>query len=424
MSSPDEPPAASEDTGGGAVWGVKQYCTVALLYASYSANTICLTAFDATNSARQLDSVLALSDAATGSLLGLGASAYVVGKFTAGPLADTLGGVTTTFLSLTLSAASLMFLSTSRGRASLSVGWIVARYAQAAAWPGVMLMTKNAFAGNGLGTAVGLISTSSRVGAILGNLVLGTLLGAGRSWRFVLRAAAVWSVFIGVLVRTSGRQAQASPPPAAAGGGAPGPKQPTASTPAAPAKRIVPFGKFLSVLARSPRIWLIYGSNVFVTPVFQFASLLPIYLVQSLGLSQAAASQAAAIFPLASAVSVLGSTAFWGKLSERARLVFCAATMGAAVAGMGLIGRVTTTGPLLTGALVMIMAGASPTVSGLSLLVHSVCVGVRLRCSNRQPLGLPAAAISPSWRLPSTFIFMPVSSWSISSGTESRVAPS
>jgi hypothetical protein len=69
---------------------------------------------------------------------------------------------------------------------------MVARYAQAAAWPGVMMMVKSAFMGNGLGTAVGLISTSSRVGAIVGNLAIGSLLGAGRSWRFVLRAAAVW----------------------------------------------------------------------------------------------------------------------------------------------------------------------------------------------------------------------------------------
>ena len=333
---------------------------MALFYASYSANTISLTAFDATNSARQLDSVLALSDAATGSLLSLGSSAYLVGKFTAGPVADTLGGSTTTFLSLVLSAASLVFLSVSRGRVSLSTGWAVARYAQAAAWPGVMIMTKHAFTGNGLGTAVGLISTSSRVGAILGNLVLGTLLGMGRSWRFVLRAAAMWSVFIGVLVRiaSGSRWSQPISAPAAAAGSdrlAPKPQLP------ATAKRIVPFGKFLSVLARSPRIWLIYGSNVFVTPVFQFASLLPIYLVQSLGLTQAAASQAAAIFPLASALSVLVSTSFWAKLSESARLVFCAATMSAAVVGMSLIGRVTASGPMLNAALVMIMAGTSPT---------------------------------------------------------------
>jgi hypothetical protein len=50
-------------------------------------------------------------------------------------------------------------LSASRGITTLKGGWMVARYAQAAAWPGVMMMVKSAFMGNGLGTAVGLIST-------------------------------------------------------------------------------------------------------------------------------------------------------------------------------------------------------------------------------------------------------------------------
>lgn len=348
--------AEQEARAGG--WALREWLLVALFYASYSANTISLTAFDATNAARQMDGVLALSDTATGSLLGLGSTAYLVGKFTAGPVADALGGAPTTSLSLALSAASLVFLSTSRSLRSLSLGWMVARYAQAAAWPGVMMMTQHAFVGNGLGTAVGLISTSSRAGAILGNILLGAMLGVGRSWRFVLRAAATWSVIISVLVRVGDRhcrQLQSSPAVDAGSSLAPGPEQ------AAAKPTRTPFLKFLSVLARSPRIWLIYGSNVFATPVFQFASLLPIYLVQDLGLSQAAASQAAAIFPMASALSILGSTTIWGKLSEPARLVYCATTMAAAVAGMGLIGRVRSTGPLLVSALVLVMAGTSPT---------------------------------------------------------------
>ena len=45
-----------------------------------------------------------------------------------------------------------------------------------------MLLCQRCFSGNGLGTAVGLVSTSSRVGAILGNLILGALL-ASRSWQ-------------------------------------------------------------------------------------------------------------------------------------------------------------------------------------------------------------------------------------------------
>ncbi len=338
-------------------WGLREWLLVALFYASYSANTISLTSFDATNAARQMDGVLSLSDTATGSLLGLGSTAYLVGKFTAGPVADVLGGALTTTLSLALSAASLVFLSTSKSLGSLSLGWMVARYAQAAAWPGVMMMTKNAFVGNDLGTAVGLISTSSRAGAIVGNIVLGAMLGIGCSWRFVLRAAAAWSVFVSALVHSSDRlQVQSSASDIdAERSSAPGPEHVTTKP-----KR-TPFLKFLSVLARSPRIWLIYGSNVFATPVFQFASLLPIYLIQSLSFSHAAASQAAAIFPMASALSILGSTSVWGKLSEPARLVYCASTMAAAVVGMGLMGRVRNAGPLLVSALVMIMAGTSPT---------------------------------------------------------------
>jgi hypothetical protein len=62
--------AAKEKEGGG--WGLRDWMLMALFYGCYSANTISLTAFDATNTARQVDSVLALTDRATGSLLGLG----------------------------------------------------------------------------------------------------------------------------------------------------------------------------------------------------------------------------------------------------------------------------------------------------------------------------------------------------------------
>ena len=253
---------ASKERAEGSGWRLRDWALIALFYGCYSANTISLTAFDATNTARQVDSVLALSDQATGSLLGLGSTAYLVGKFTAGPIADSLGGPATIVLSLALSAASLTFLSVSRGITSLKGGWMVARYAQAAAWPGVMIMVKSAFMDNGMGSAVGLVSTSSRFGAIVGNLAIGSLLGAGRSWRAVLRLAAVWSLVIGALVVTASKSIGSTGAPTAAAA--------DAAVAAAPEKKkSVSFGKFLSVLARSPRIWLIYGSNVFVTPVFQ-----------------------------------------------------------------------------------------------------------------------------------------------------------
>ena len=241
-------------------WGWREVTTLGLLYAGYMANTFGLTSFDTTNVARQVDTSLQLSDAATGTVLSVGSVAYAVGKFTAGPVSDVLGGVTTACGSLSLAAAALVFLSTGRSVATLRVGWALARLAQAAAWPGIMLIAKQTFEGNGLGTAVGLISTSSRAGAIAGSLVLGALLGAGRSWRFVLRVGAAFSIVVAAALGCGPTGAGATAAKSAAAPDEAG----------APSRRShVPFGRFLRVVGRSPRIWLVFGANAFLTPVFR-----------------------------------------------------------------------------------------------------------------------------------------------------------
>ena len=97
-------------------------------------------------------------------------------------------------------------------------------------------------------------------GAIAGSLVLGALLGAGRSWRFVLRVGAAFSIVVAAALGCGPTGAGATAAKSAAAPDEAG----------APSRRShVPFGRFLRVVGRSPRIWLVFGANAFLTPVFR-----------------------------------------------------------------------------------------------------------------------------------------------------------
>jgi sugar phosphate permease len=356
-------------------WGRRHYVALSLMYLGYCTNIFGMTSFDVTNTARQLDPVLTLDDVATGFVLSVGSSVYVVGKAIGGPIADGLGGLPSACLSLTVAAAGLVMVSYGRGARSIAAGWGLARLAQAAAWPSIMVLCRQWFSSNGLGTAIGLISTSSRSGAILGSLLLGPLL-ASRSWRTVLRMAAGVAVCVAGALRLGLR----------GGGGGGGGAQAALATPtatltteskAAPAQEMpISIGRFLRVVATSPRILLLYGVSCFLTPVFQFASLLPLYLTQGLGLSQATAAQCSAVYPLGSYASILITTALWEKLVPKARLIFCSGCMSVAVLSMGALRSAS-------------MQAAPAAASGGGLMLSMMLVGVM-------------GGVSPSYYLPTS----------------------
>jgi sugar phosphate permease len=384
---PLEPPsrAAGRKRRG---WGASQYVLVLLLYSAYSASTFGMTSFDCTVAARQTDPGLLMDDIATGALLSVGTTAYVCGKAAWGPLSDRLGGMRTALLSLGGNTLGLLAVSMGRSPGALAGGWALARFSQAGGWSGVMLLANRFFLGNGLGTVIGVISTSSRSGAILGNLLLGPLL-LTRSWRTVMRVAAVGVLSVACVLRgglalVGGvRPSRRHPLPKGRGEGAAAAGTGTASP--APAAAAVGWGRFLRVLATSPRIWLCYAVNTTLTPVFQFATLLPLFLVQGCGLDQAAAARAATVYPLGSALSILLSTAAWERLRPAARLLYCPGCIGVAIAAMRALGRGGGSGggATLTALLFAVRPTAShavprrravpcPTPTNLVALTHSL----------------------------------------------------
>ncbi len=213
-------------------WTASHWQSLSVLYLGYATNIFGLTAFDVTNGLRLADASLGLDNVALGQVLSTGAIVYLVGKLVNGIVTDALGGQLTSCCSLFTSAVSLLVLSFAKTPTMVTVAWSLCRFAQAAAWPGIMSSTKQWFQGNGMGTAIGIVSTSSRSGAIVGNLLLAPLLRSW-SWRSVLRVASTAALCTCTCLRLGLRTPNTSESPAQGAVGPIGMEGPTSPRSAA-----------------------------------------------------------------------------------------------------------------------------------------------------------------------------------------------
>ena len=84
---------------------------------------------------------------------------------------------------LALMGVAKLMMARAGNLKAMTVGWIIARAAHSLTWMGVMLVARPWFLGNGLNTALPLLTASSRVGAFLGSLLGGALLLWPAGWR-------------------------------------------------------------------------------------------------------------------------------------------------------------------------------------------------------------------------------------------------
>lgn len=347
-------------------WTASHWKSLSVLYLGYSTNIFGLTAFDVTNGLRLADASLGLDNAALGKVLSTGAIVYLIGKLINGIVTDALGGRLTSCCSLFASAVGLLSLSFAKTPTMVTIAWSLCRFAQAAAWPGIMASTKQWFAGNGLGTAIGVVSTSSRSGAILGNLLLAPLLRI-YSWRTVVRLASGAALFTGTCLRLGLQDAGAPSSPVSSAPSSPKKMVPSHScaqlSTAAGAVLPVSVLETVKVTLRSPRLLACFCSNALATSVYQFASLLPLMLTQAGSFSSAAAAQAAALYPLGAFGSIFVATSLWDTVLSRPwlRMLYLSGGTAASCVAMAVLPTAAARSPRTAMALLMVvMFGVSP----------------------------------------------------------------
>ena len=324
-------------------------------YVSYMTKTFGEAAFDLTGPSRQ-SGALALSDPATATLLSVGTGSYVAGKLLLGPVVDQLGGKKAFCGSLLVIALSFMGLSVSTKLPQLCAAWGLANFALAVPWSGMMLTCSPAWFTklNGLGSVVAILSTASRAGVIVGNSIFGPMLRT-RSWQRILQMAAVGYAVGAVVVAVccnvpaAGAFSQALQPQKTA------PQQPPPQQESE--RAVASTATLLQVIFTSPRVLLVFANATLLNPIFMFSSILPLYLVQAKGYTEAAAAAASSAFPVGAVASILLASRVWDQLKEKGRLLYCGCSLLVTLCATAAIGRGLVMGPRATFVALAAMTG-------------------------------------------------------------------
>jgi MFS transporter, OPA family, glycerol-3-phosphate transporter len=144
---------------------------------------------------------LGMSKETFGLISTVGTAAYALGKFISGPIADSLGGRRVFLLGLFGSAAVSLFFGVGTALVVLATLWAANRLLQSLGWSGLVNVMPRWFAPSRYGTAMGAISVSYQVGAVVAPLVVGVFLSFGAGWRVLFIGPALMLIAIGLLVR-------------------------------------------------------------------------------------------------------------------------------------------------------------------------------------------------------------------------------
>ena len=251
-----------------------------------------------------------------GQVLAISTAGAVVGKIIGGFLADKIGGRATFAIGLIGCSWGITAFGTSVSLGVLQVTFFLALLAKSFGWPAMTRIVGATIAPSEWGRAWGILSTSSRVGAILASVGLGALIAVA-PWRTVLAVVGGTGVLVAGLFAVIQKHAAAK---------LAGSRQQNADSPNAHAELAVDplhplyektVGQALWRFACSRQFWLITVSLTGMTILWDFLQILPLFLQDTLNMSDSGASVAASAFPWGSLLSVLAGGFLFDAMSGR-----------------------------------------------------------------------------------------------------------
>lgn len=260
------------------------------------------------------DSTLGVSTGDWGRILAMGTVGAVVGKFIGGFAADRWGGRLTFFAGLIVSAIGVAGFAASTSVRMFQLTFFVALMAKSAGWPAMTKIIEASFRPQEYGRVWGTLATSSRVGTLAATFVLGGLLGV-LAWPSMLYLAAASGVLIAFGFLFTLKFATRPQHPA-------NDETATVADKADDRHALHPlYGSSLAqaigYFASSRQFWLLAGSLMGLTILWDFLLFVPLYLTQTLSLTEAAASKTASAFPFGSLLSVLAGGFVFDNLNRR-----------------------------------------------------------------------------------------------------------
>lgn len=295
----------------------QQAATIATIYVAYATSMILRMIPTVAGTSIKGDASLGIGIDQWTTVLSAGTCGAMIGKFICGWAADKFGGHRTFAVALFVASAFVGLFAMSSTLRMFQLTFFITLMAQSAGWPSMTRNIVNWVAPSEYGRAWGILSTSSRVGTLTATFVLGSVL-AWMSWRGMMGIAAglglAAAVFYSVCMTERPMDEEASTLQPL--------KNPFGNESHEPSKPAHPFDgltlqQFLPHVVRSLRFWLICGSLMGLTILWDFLLLVPMYLQDTLHLTEAQASRAASAFPLGSLISVLTGGFVFDKLKRR-----------------------------------------------------------------------------------------------------------
>lgn len=240
-----------------------------------------------------------------GQIASVGVLFYAAGKVVNGILGDFLGGKKVFILGMVGAAAATVLFGLGQGVAVFFVAWALNRLLQSMGWAGLVKTVAHWFSYQAYGKIMGLLSLSYLFGDVVAKLLLGQLLEFGLGWRGLFMVAA--GVLAGLalvnwftLKSTPESVGLAAPPSSPESLFAATTSQPTASA-----------GSWVALLQpyfKSSSFRLMLVMSFGLTALREaFSFWIPTYLVEAAHLSEGAASQYSALYPLLGMVSIVGA---------------------------------------------------------------------------------------------------------------------
>lgn len=234
---------------------------------------------------------------------------YALGKFTSGMVCDFAGGRRMFLFGMFASVVCTVFFGMATGFAAMLALWSANRLVQSMGWSALVKVASRWFPAARHGSIFGMLTLSYLFGDAIARLGLGMLLHLGLGWRGlffvaagVLATIAVASTFT---LRASPADVGAPEPDA-------NPENVYGSRGNAP--QPADLVDLLWPLVSSFSFWLVCVISFGLTVVREtFNTWNPIYLKEAVGLSDASAATASALFPLVGGLSTLAA----GWLTDR-----------------------------------------------------------------------------------------------------------
>ena len=254
-----------------------------------------------------------------GRIMAMGTAGAIVGKFVAGWAADFFGGRITFAAGLLFCSLGIAAFSVATSTWMFQTAFFVALMAKSAGWPGMTRIVVQSFHPTEYGRVWGVLSTSSRVGTIVATFGLGFLV-ATVSWPTLLIVASgiglIAAVAFNVSQKSAALRLNAIQSAVALEDAAESEDDDDEAIACHPFDGLsLPAAVWQFCL--SGQFWLIVGSLSALTIMWDFLLFLPIFLKETVGMTDGGASMTSSAFPIGSFISVLAGGFVFDLLSRR-----------------------------------------------------------------------------------------------------------